>query len=156
MELWKISWKTSAGRSVQSNCNGWSKWCWGPEWNSRKTRSEINRQKNRSETLWMMHQQERKRMGGQWGEGAQNTSSWKKEKGVHLGVQVMVIDILFWGQRREWDSSDSGTNVGPRNRTPRCFYLENTEKSIWPCPESREKEMLMSRCVKEKERDWCL
>lgn len=33
----------------------------------------------------------------------------------------MVLHLVFGGKRKEWDSSDSGTNLG-LNRTPRCFY----------------------------------
>lgn len=32
--------------------------------------------------------------------GAHKTSSWKKEKWVHSGVHVMVLDILFGGKNR--------------------------------------------------------
>lgn len=126
-----MSWETGTGRSVKGNCSGWNKWWRGPEWNRRKTRPEIDKK----ELKWNIMDNESARKIKGWrgrggGEGAQKTSSWRKEKGVHSGVQVMVSDILFWGKRKEWDSSDSGTNLGLSNRTPRCFHLEKAHRRL--------------------------
>ena len=33
------------------------------------------------------------------------------------------LKTLFWGKGKEWDSNDSGTNLGLNNRIPRCFYV---------------------------------
>lgn len=87
---------------------------------------------------------------------AQKTSSWKKEKGVRSGVQVMVIDILFWGKRKEWDSSGSGTNLGLSNRTPRCFYLENTHRRVSEHLHKLGRMRCWSVGAWKKKRDQCL